>query len=92
MAKDGEPESWEELAELASQEQDSEKLMALVAEINRLLQVKDKHTKDHLADENPEIAELLEEEQAQLLEEKQALLREERRALLQDGSTTPDAE
>ena len=87
MAKDGGPESWEELAELASQEQDSEKLMELVAEINRLLEVKDNHTKDHLAEVNPEIAELLNEEQAQLLEEKQALLREEKQALLQDGST-----
>lgn len=45
MAKDGCIESWQELAELASQEQDPEKLMELVAEINRLLDAKDM-TKD----------------------------------------------
>ena len=89
MAKDGEPESWEELARLASQEQDGEKLMELVAEINRLLEVKDNLKKDRLAEVNPEIAELLNEENAQLLKEKQALLLEEEQALLQDGSTKP---
>ncbi len=81
MAKDGGPESWEELAELASREQDGEKLMELVAEIDRLLEVKDNLKKDRLAEVNPEIAELLNAEQAQLLEEEQALL--------QDGSTKP---
>ncbi len=76
MAKDGGPESWMELAELASQEQDSEKLMALVAEINRLLEANEHHAKDGLAKVNPEIARLLEQKQA----------------LLKDGSTKPNPE
>ena len=62
MAKDGGPELWEELAELASQEQDPEKLMALVAEINRLLETKDNPAKDGSANVNPEIAQLLREQ------------------------------
>ena len=33
-------ESWMELCELAAQEEDSTKLMALIAEIDRLLQAK----------------------------------------------------
>ena len=53
--------------------------MELVAEINRLLEVKGNLTKDRLAEVNPEIAELLNEKQSQLLEEKQALLLEEKR-------------
>ena len=76
MAKDGGPESWEELAELASREQDGEKLMALVAEINRLLEAKNNHTKDRFAEVSPEIAQLLK--------------RKEKQALLKDGSTKPD--
>jgi ElaB/YqjD/DUF883 family membrane-anchored ribosome-binding protein len=74
MAKDGEPELWEELAELASHEEDSEKLMALVAEINRLLDNKDNLAEDRFANLNPDIARLLEQKQA----------------LLKDGSTKPD--
>ncbi len=41
MAKDGETELWVELAEMACDEQDPEKVMALVAEIQRLLDNKD---------------------------------------------------
>jgi hypothetical protein len=68
-------EDWEELAELASQEQDPEKLMALVAEINRLLEKKDNVAKAYIADGNPEIIKILKEKQA----------------LQEEGSTKPDA-
>ncbi len=40
------PEQWVELAEMASKEQDPEKLMALAAEINRLLEKKQNPPKD----------------------------------------------
>jgi hypothetical protein len=40
------PEQWVELAEMASKEQDPERLMALAAEINRLLEKKQNPTKD----------------------------------------------
>jgi|HubBroStandDraft_4_1064222.scaffolds.fasta_scaffold44007_2 ElaB/YqjD/DUF883 family membrane-anchored ribosome-binding protein len=76
MAKDGGVELWEELAELASHEEDPDKLMALVAEINRLLDDKDNLAKDRLANANSDIAPLLEQKQA----------------LLKDGSTQPDTE
>ena len=76
MAKDGGSQSWEELAELASQEQDPEKLMALVAEINRLLEKKDSVAKALVANGNPEIIRLLKEKQA----------------LQTDGSTKLDTE
>jgi hypothetical protein len=76
MAKNGGSESWEELAELASQEQDPEKLMELVAEINRLLETKDNVAKALVANGNPDITRLLKEKQA----------------LLKDGSTKPDTE
>ena len=74
MAKEGEAELWTELAEQASHEQDPEKLMALVAEINRLLEAKDNQAKDRVAKGNPEIARLL----------------KKKHALLRDGSTKPD--
>jgi hypothetical protein len=76
MANHDGPEQWEKLAELASQEQDPEKLMALVAEINRLLEKKDNVAKAFIANGNPEITRLLKEKQA----------------LLKDGSTKPDTE
>jgi ElaB/YqjD/DUF883 family membrane-anchored ribosome-binding protein len=76
MAKDGGSEFWVDLAELASQEEDPEKVMALVAEINRLLDNKDDLAKDRLAKVNPEIARLLKQKQA----------------LLKDGSTKPETE
>ncbi len=76
MANNARLELWEELAELASHEEDSEKLMALVAEINRLLDNKDNLAKDRLAKANSDIARLLEQKQA----------------LLKDGSTKPDTE
>jgi hypothetical protein len=41
MANNEGRERWEKLAELASQEQDPEKLLALVAEINQLLEAKE---------------------------------------------------
>jgi hypothetical protein len=74
LANNGGLELWEELAELASHEEDPEKLMALVAEINRLLDNKDNLAEDRLADVNPDIARLLEQKQA----------------LLKVGSTKPD--
>lgn len=74
MAKDGGVESWEELAELASHEEDPDKLMALVAEINRLLDDKDNLARDRLVNANSDIARLLEQKQA----------------LLEDGLTKPD--
>jgi hypothetical protein len=74
MANNGRLELWEELAELASHEEDSEKLMALAAEINRLLDSKDNLAEDRLANVNPDIARLLEQKQA----------------LLEDGLTKPD--
>jgi ElaB/YqjD/DUF883 family membrane-anchored ribosome-binding protein len=74
MAKDGGLELWEELAEQASCEEDPDKLMELVAEINRLLDDKDNLAKDRLANANSDIAQLLEQKQA----------------LLKDGSTKPD--
>jgi len=80
MAKDGEVELWEELAELASHEEDSETLMALVAEINRLLDGKD--GKDGVA-KSP-VDGKVSEEIIRLLREK--------KALLNDGSTKPDTE
>ena len=58
MANNGGLELWEELAELASHEEDPEKLMALVAEINRLLDNKDNLAEDRLADVNPDIGRL----------------------------------
>lgn len=76
MAKNGGSESWEELAALASQEQDPEKLMELVAEINRLLEKKDNVAKALVAHGNPEIIRLLKEKQA----------------LQTDGSTKLDTE
>ncbi len=76
MAKNGGSESWEELAELASREQDPKKLMELVAEINRLLEAKDNYAKHGSAEVSPEIAQLLREKQA----------------LQKDGSTKPDTE
>ena len=76
MAKDGGSESWEELAALASQEQDPEKLMELVAEINRLLEAKDNVAKALVANGNPEITRLLKVKQA----------------LQTGGSTKPDTE
>jgi hypothetical protein len=76
MAKDGDGELWVELAEQASEEQDPEKLMELVAEIDRLLEAKDNQAKERVADVNPEIARLLKQKQA----------------LRKDGSTKPDAE
>jgi hypothetical protein len=76
MTKDGGLELWVELAEQACQEQDSEKLMELVAEINRLLDDKDNLAKDRLANVNPDIARLVEQKQA----------------LRKDGSTKRDTE
>ena len=73
MAKDGALELWEELAEQASREEDPDKLMELVAEINRLLDDKDNLAKDRLVNANSDIARLLEQKQA----------------LLEDGSTKP---
>ena len=43
------PEKWMELCELAANEQDANKMMALITEINRLLQVK-----QHLDTSNPD--------------------------------------
>jgi hypothetical protein len=40
------PELWVELAELAAQEQDPEKLLALAEEINRLLEKKHSSPED----------------------------------------------
>lgn len=40
MIAEPKKEKWMELCELAVNEQDADKLMALVAEINRLLEVK----------------------------------------------------
>jgi hypothetical protein len=40
-----EKERWMELCELAAKEQDSVKLMALVAEINRILEAKEERLK-----------------------------------------------
>jgi len=82
MAKDGEVELWEELAELASHEEDSETLMALVAEINRLLDGDGKDGKDGVA-KSP-VDGKVSEEIIRLLREK--------KALLNDGSTKPDTE
>jgi hypothetical protein len=76
MANNGGPEQWEELAELASQEQDPEKLMELVAEINQLLDHKENVTKDLVANGNPEIIKILKAKQA----------------LQKDGSTKPDTQ
>jgi hypothetical protein len=78
MAKDGEPELWIELPELASEEQDPKKVLLLVAEIQRLLDNKDKGAaaKDLIADVSPEIARLL----------------EQRKVPLKNGSTKPDIE
>lgn len=77
MGIDGDSDRWIELAELAAQEQDLEKLVALVSEINRLLEKKEAHANgDGLAKANDKIARLLELQQA----------------LLRDGSTKPDAE
>ena len=46
-ADDGRPlELWEELAKLASTEQDPDRLMALVSEIRRLVEKQDKKQKD----------------------------------------------
>lgn len=39
-------EHWEELCALAAKEQDSEKLMALIKEINRLLEEKEQRLKN----------------------------------------------
>ena len=75
MAKNGKPELWIELIELAAQEEDPKKLLVLVAAINRLLDKKDNFAKDHWAKINPDAARLLEQKQA----------------LLKDGSTKPDA-
>jgi hypothetical protein len=74
MCSNAGTEQWEKLAELASQEQDPEKLMELVAEINRLPDNKENASKDLVANGNPEIIKIL----------------EEKRALLNDGSTKPD--
>ncbi len=76
MANNDGREQWEELAELASQEQDPEKLIALVAEIDRLLEKKDNVTKAFVADGDAEITRVLKEKQA----------------LLKDGSTKSYAE
>ncbi len=75
---DGDSELWMELAELAAQEQDPEKLMALASEINRLLEKKEGQENDRLAKAkaNAKIARLLELQQA----------------LLKDGSAKPDHE
>lgn len=81
MTRDGKVELWEELAELASHEEDSETLLALVAEINRLLDGKDrKDGKDGVA--KAPVDGKVSEEIARLLKEK--------KALLNDGSTEPD--
>jgi len=71
---DGDSDRWIELAELAAQEEDPEKLMALVSEINRLLEKKENHTSDGLAKAKAKIARL----------------RELQQALLGDGTTKPD--
>jgi hypothetical protein len=47
MAKNDKSEMWIELAALAAQEDDPKKLLALVAEINRLLDKRDNFAKDH---------------------------------------------
>ena len=74
MGMDGNSELWIELAELAAQEQDPEKLMALASEINRLLEKKKYHADgDGLAKANDKIARLMELQ----------------KALLRDGSTKP---
>jgi hypothetical protein len=41
-----EKERWMELCRLAAEEQDPAKLMALVAEINRILEAKEQHLKE----------------------------------------------
>ena len=64
-------ELWMELAEMASHEEDPEKLVALVAEINRLLEKKQGVAKGGQLEPSPEIIRLLERKQA----------------LLNDGST-----
>jgi hypothetical protein len=76
MAKDGRSDLWVELAELASEEEDPEKLLALVAEINRLLEDRDNPARDRSSDVNREIARLL----------------EKKRAFLKDGSTKKHTE
>jgi len=64
-------ELWMELAEMASQEDDPEKLVALVTEINRLLERKQGVAKGGQPEPSAEIIRLLERKQA----------------LLNDGST-----
>lgn len=45
-------ERWMQLCEQAATEQDPEKLMALIAEINRLLEAKERRLRHHTSDSN----------------------------------------
>ena len=47
---DADTERWRQLCELASKEQDSKKLLALVEEINRLLETKRNNGSDQEAE------------------------------------------